>query len=554
MPKKTSPAAGNSPASAAAPRQLTCFVVTGFGNKTDYATGRVLNLDKTYEQLVRPACDAVKVNAFRAIDANLTGSIDSVMYRWIYQADMVIADLSTLNANVFYELGVRHAQRPNTTVIIAESVLVQKIPFDLSSFVIHKYEHGGEAISAQEATRFVAHLSGVLRGILDNEQLRLQTSPDESPETDSPVFHHLSGMRAPLYKSKSFIPPPAYVPPEQRATTVVAEGDSLASLIEPAEAAKKAKKYVEAIRLFALAMQMQIDRKTITKPGQPKILGKPDLFLAQRLALVTYKEGETRGADGQLDKKRAVEALIAAEDILAKYCDPNISTDPETLGLSGAINKRRFELGDGLGFLEQAIRFYERGFYVKQDYYSGINVAYMYTQRANLLTDRFDAIVSYGHANMIRAQVAKICQALIDDQTAFAERGDQEWVYTSLAEAYQGMALVDKEAALAAKIDAVASDFAKQTYSEQKGKLGAAMAEFNAKFRPGELNAKPGLAQPAGATPASAPPLDLPAAAFSGQTSFVGSPTGQHPITIDAHIAQGRTIKSVEVNCKIEYF
>ena len=131
MPKKTSPAAGNSPASAAAPRQLTCFVVTGFGNKTDYATGRVLNLDKTYEQLVRPACDAVKVNAFRAIDANLTGSIDSVMYRWIYQADMVIADLSTLNANVFYELGVRHAQRPNTTVIIAESVLVQKIPFDL---------------------------------------------------------------------------------------------------------------------------------------------------------------------------------------------------------------------------------------------------------------------------------------------------------------------------------------------------------------------------------------------------------------------------------------
>ena len=191
---------------------------------------------------------------------------------------------------------------------------------------------------------------------------------------------------------------------------------------------------------------------------------------------------------------------------------------------------------------------------MKQDYYNGINVAYMYTQRANLLTDRFDAIVSYGHANMIRAQVAKICQALIDDQAAFAERGDQEWVYTSLAEAYQGMAMADKEAALVAKIEQVASDFAKHSYAEQRAKLGAAMAEFNAKFRPGELNAKPGLAQPAGATPASAPPLDLPAAAFSGQTSFVGSPTGQHPITIDAHIAQGRTIKSVEVNCKIEYF
>ena len=103
--------------------QLTCFVVTGFGKKTDYATGRVLNLDQTFSRLVQPACDRANINCFRAIDANLTGQIDSVMYRWIFQADLVIADLSTLNANVFYELGVRHAQRPNTTVLIAEAML-----------------------------------------------------------------------------------------------------------------------------------------------------------------------------------------------------------------------------------------------------------------------------------------------------------------------------------------------------------------------------------------------------------------------------------------------
>jgi hypothetical protein len=72
--KKRKSTAGTHPAKAI--RQLTCFVVTGFGNKTDYSTGRVLNLDKTYQQLVRPACDKVDVNCFRAIDANLTGSID----------------------------------------------------------------------------------------------------------------------------------------------------------------------------------------------------------------------------------------------------------------------------------------------------------------------------------------------------------------------------------------------------------------------------------------------------------------------------------------------
>jgi hypothetical protein len=168
--KKRKSVAGTQPAKVS--RQLTCFVVTGFGNKTDYSTERVLNLDKTYQQLVRPACDKADVNCFRAIDANLTGSIDSIMYRWIYEADIVIADLSTLNANVFYELGVRHAQRPNTTIIIAESVLMQSIPFDLSSFVIYQYEHGGEEIVIGEQERFLGHLFDVLKNIIEVEQRR----------------------------------------------------------------------------------------------------------------------------------------------------------------------------------------------------------------------------------------------------------------------------------------------------------------------------------------------------------------------------------------------
>ena len=154
--------------------QMTCFVVTGFGKKTDYATGRVLNLDQTYEQLIRPAFDQVDINAFRAIDANLTGSIDSLMYKWIYAADFVIADLSTLNANVFYELGVRHAQCPNTTIMIAESVLMSKIPFDLSSFVIYPYEHGGNKIAAAEEKRFVELLVGLLQNLVAQR-------PDDSP-------------------------------------------------------------------------------------------------------------------------------------------------------------------------------------------------------------------------------------------------------------------------------------------------------------------------------------------------------------------------------------
>ena len=521
-------------------RQLTCFVVTGFGNKTDYSTGRVLNLDKTYEQLIRPACDKASVNCFRAIDANLTGSIDSIMYRWIYEADIVIADLSTLNANVFYELGVRHAQRPNTTIIIAESVLMQTIPFDLSSFVIHQYEHGGEEISAKEQARFVGHLAEILDKIIAAEQRRREAAPQARRETDSPVFKFLIGMTPPAYDSETYVEPPAYIAPMQREQNKVKEGESLASVIDAAEAAKKNKNFPEAIRLFGQAIEMQTE-------GQSD--KKPDVFLAQRLALVTYKGGEKRDKDGDIEKNIA--ALNEAENILAKYCAPKISNDPETLGLSGAVNKRLFELSGDLEYLERAIRFYERGFYVKRDYYNGINVAYMYTQRANLLTNRFDAIVSYGHANMIRQNVAEICKELIEDEESFAGRGDKQWVYMSLAEAYQGLGQMSDEARLGLKIESEATQFGKSSYLEQKAKLGDAMNTFKRRVRPDELSAE----SAAGAAPQVTEAIEAkPGEPLSTTQQFrplVSS--SANPIIIDADIAPGKPVRSIEVNCKIEY-
>jgi len=523
-------------------RQLTGFVVTGFGNKTDHSTGRVLNLDKTYEQLIRPACDKVNVNCFRAIDANLTGSIDSIMYRWIYEADIVIADLSTLNPNVFYELGVRHAQRPNTTIIIAESVLMQKIPFDLSSFVIHPYEHAGEEINAKERERFVNHLSDVLEKIIAAEQRRRDAAPKVRRESDSPVFTFLAGMTPPAYDAETYVKPPAYIPPLQRQKKKAKEGDSLASVIDAAEAAKKSNNFPEAIRLFRHAIEMQ----TEGKPDK-----KPDVFLAQRLALVTYKEGERRDPDGHIDNKNVIAALNEAEDILAKYCAPKISNDPETLGLCGAINKRLFDLTDDLEYLDRAIRFYERGFYVKQDYYNGINVAYLYTRRANLLPERFDAIVSYGHANMIRQNVAQICQELIEDEEGFASRGDKQWVYMTLGEAYQGLGQTSDEERLGRKIDSEATEFGKGSYLEQKFKLKEAIDEFERRVRPGELSQEPAV----GAAPQATEAIAAKSAGSLTTTQQFrpAVSSGHNPILIDADIVPGKPIKSIEVKCKIEY-
>jgi tetratricopeptide (TPR) repeat protein len=335
------------------------------------------------------------------------------------------------------------------------------------------------------------------------------------------------------------VEPPAYIPPGQRQENKVEAGESLASVIDAAETAKKTNDLFVAISLFRRAIDMQ------TK-GKPA--AKPDLFLAQRLALMTYKGGEKPDAEGNIDPKMAIAAFHQAEDILLKYCAPKISTDPETLGLCGAINKRLFELNNDLEYLDRAIRFYERGFYVKQDYYNGINVAYMYTQRANLLTDRFDAIVSYGHANMIRQCVVRICNELIDDEAAFGQRGDKQWVYMTLAESYQGLGLTSDEQRLASRIEAVATAFGKQSYLQQKAKLAQGMFEFMRRVRPDELNVKPVVGDGDQADSAVATqPLT------TTQQFRPGVSPGAHPIVIDANIEPGKSIKSIEVNCKIEY-
>jgi len=104
-----------------APR--TCFVVMGFGEKTDFSSQpqRTLDLDKSYRILIEPAVRAAGLECIRADKVLHAGVIDKPMYELLLNADVVVADLSTSNANAIYELGVRHALRPNTTIVIAES-------------------------------------------------------------------------------------------------------------------------------------------------------------------------------------------------------------------------------------------------------------------------------------------------------------------------------------------------------------------------------------------------------------------------------------------------
>src|ERR1700758_2905263 len=161
-----------------------CFVVMGFGKKTDYRTGRVLDLDKSYKYIIKPAAAAAGYECIRADEIQHAGNINVPMYQQLLNADVVVADVSTYNPNAFYELGVRHALKPYTTITIAEDKLV--FPFDVGQIAVRTYHHLGEGIEWGEVERMRNELSKALK------------MSAVRPGTDSPVYTFLTNLRPPV--------------------------------------------------------------------------------------------------------------------------------------------------------------------------------------------------------------------------------------------------------------------------------------------------------------------------------------------------------------------
>jgi hypothetical protein len=129
-----------------------CFVVTGFGKKTAYTKDhkpRLLDLDATYESIIEPAVTGAGLRCIRADKMLNAGMIDTRMYEMLLRADLVIADISTGNVNAVYELGVRHALRPYTTILMQEDEAA--FYFDLSHSSTFVYHHLGDDIGSREA-------------------------------------------------------------------------------------------------------------------------------------------------------------------------------------------------------------------------------------------------------------------------------------------------------------------------------------------------------------------------------------------------------------------
>ena len=91
-----------------------------------------------YMEVIKQVCDEMNIEVLRVDEAYGPGLIISDITRSILESTFVIADVSPINANVFYEVGYAHGLN-KPTILIAEKTT--KLPFDVSPFRTLFYEN-----------------------------------------------------------------------------------------------------------------------------------------------------------------------------------------------------------------------------------------------------------------------------------------------------------------------------------------------------------------------------------------------------------------------------
>ena len=339
------------------PDRKVCFVIMGFGQKTAYSKGqkpRVLDLDATYQTIIKPAVEDAGLRCIRADEMLNAGMINTRMYEMLLRAELVVADISTGNVNAVYELGVRHALRPYCTILMQEDQA--GFAFDLSHVSTFTYHHLGSDIGAREAQDKKLKLQNKIKAIM------------AAPTRDSPVYEYLKGLEVPTMSDADF---------ERMLTVIEEKGDGLQQLLAEGKREKGNDNMAEAAGFFARALEILDGKPAGADEHEAGEIGQSERdYVVQQLALCTYKSKQPSEP----------EALKRGLEIIADL-NPDNSNDTETLGIAGAIEKRLWKLEGNRANLDRAVEFYGRGFQVKRDYYNGENYALCLVMRAAEQTD-----------------------------------------------------------------------------------------------------------------------------------------------------------------------
>jgi hypothetical protein len=184
---------------------MRAFIIRPFGTKSVMLGGAEdsIDFDRVEDVLILPALTAADIEGGTTTEIVEQGNIREDMFRLLVTSDIVVADVSIHNANVFYELGIRHGLRENTTFLLRANI--DKYPFDLATDRYLVYDPKDPAGAVKELTR-------ALKATLISNRI------------DSPVYQVLPSLRPPD-PSVLHVVPRDFVEAAERARSSRSRGD-----------------------------------------------------------------------------------------------------------------------------------------------------------------------------------------------------------------------------------------------------------------------------------------------------------------------------------------
>ena len=329
-----------------------CFVLMPVGKKPD-ASGVVIDFDAVYQDLIVPAVAMADMDPLRANEEMAGGIIHKPLFERLIFCEYAVADLTTANANVFYELGVRHAVRQWSTILLFSKGGSQ-LPFDVTPLRALPYVLGADGRPMEiESTRNViaARLHEARKARTDSPIYQLVDNYPDVDHTKTDVFRKQVDYSL-----------------ETKTLLVTAREEGIGKLreIENELAPIRDQESGVVIDLFLSYRAVKAWDDMISLVGKMHAPLAATVMIREQQALALNRAGQSEEA------QRVLLELIEQR-----------GPSSETYGILGRVYKDRWETAQKAGqtilaegLIQKAIEAYLRGFETDwRDAYPGINAA-----------------------------------------------------------------------------------------------------------------------------------------------------------------------------------
>lgn len=364
-----------------------CFVITSFGQKENlndlrakYTEGnknpvQKIDFDKIYEELVKPAIEKAELEPLIEREEKSFGSIHKTMYEKIILCEFCIADLTNLNPNAYFELGMRYAVKPFTTIpIIASSHF--PLPFDVGPDRTFAYQVDKD-FNLLDKENDIEKLAGIL------------INAKQGRNTDSPLYDMINGIS---FQNSVAHEKTDVFREKVQYDEVIKKELAYARNVMDADKSKLKQLRIDAINKVvekykplenietAVLIDIMISYRNIEAFNEmmafikelPRYVFDTVMVQEQYAFVLNRNGGKAKPAD---------EVMInEAENVLRKL-ETDGKASSESYGIWGRIYKDKFErayqtrsTGEAKVYLKNALKYYEKGFDSDpRDAYPGVN-------------------------------------------------------------------------------------------------------------------------------------------------------------------------------------